>query len=67
MGEHVIGWILVKDLYLFGDWVMEWEAFTTSLTMAGIKIHDCSDIIFWCLNKQQVNVSALLEYKALVE
>ena len=66
-GEDAIGWFSAEDLHLYGVWAIEWEAFTFSLTLAGIKINDNGDNIMWCLNKQRGDVTALLDYKALAE
>ena len=52
---------------MFGDWDMEWEAYTTRLTMAFIRIYDHNDIIVWCLNKKHGDVTTSLAYNALVE
>jgi hypothetical protein len=58
-------WLTVNELYLEGDWFIEWKKFTDSLQRDRIRPCPIEDELIWGRNVVRGNYSTKLGYIAL--
>ena len=65
-GSEGSNWYSASDLYLGGDWVVQWCSYVKGLTHGGIRIGTAEDKLLWMYDNQMGMVTAKKAYDLIV-